>query len=97
MIKKFDAIDYLVKKYVDDGEHATIPLVLEDKRDFFNKYDPTFTTLSSDVSHYLDKCADNIPWEYKIRIKVVCDNLDDKTTRYPLLVNSYSLLVPSSL
>ncbi len=95
MIKKFDAIDYLVKKYVDDGEHATIPLVLEDKRDFFNKYDPTFTTLSSDVSHYLDKCADNIPWEYKIRIKVVCDNLDDKTKKQmeEAIMNNYGINV----
>ena len=79
MVKKFDAIDYLVKKYVDDGEHATIPIILEDKNDFFNKYDPTCTTLSSEVYHYLDKCAYNIPLQYKIRINVVCDDLDDAT------------------
>ncbi len=79
MIKKFDAIDYLVKKYVDDGEHATIPIILNDKSDFFNKYDPTHTTLAPDVYHYLDKCADNIPLEYKIRVEVVCDNLDEDT------------------
>ena len=79
MIKKFDAVDYLVKKYVNDGEHATIPIILDDKNDFFNKYDPTVTTLSPDVYHYLDKCAYNIPLQYKIRIKVVCDNLDNET------------------
>ena len=35
MVKKFDAIDYLVKKYVDDGENATIPIILNEKKDFF--------------------------------------------------------------
>ena len=79
MYKKFDAIDYLVNKYVDDGEHATIPLILTEKNRFFNKYDPTFTSLSPDVYNYLDKCSYNIPVEYKIKVEVVCNNLDEPT------------------
>ena len=79
MQKDFDAINYLVKKYVDDGEHATIPLILKTKTDFFNKYDPTHTSISPDVYNYLDKCSYNIPANYKIRIDVVCNDMDDET------------------
>ena len=98
MIKKFDAIDYLVKKYVDDGEHATIPIVLNDKKDFFNRYDPTYTTISPDVSGYLDRCASNIPLKYKIRINVVCDDIDDNTkeTMEKALSNYYGVNVFNS-
>ena len=95
MVKKFDAIDYLVKKYVDDGENATIPIILNEKKDFFNEFDPTYTTLSPDVYHYLDKCAYNIPLQYKIRIKVVCDNLDveSKVQMEQALANYYGVNV----
>ncbi len=95
MNKKFDAIDYLVKKYVDDGEHATIPIILKDKKDFYNPYDPTGTTLSKDVYEYLDKCSDNIPLQYKIRINVVCDNVtdEDKERMEKALNNHYGVSV----
>lgn len=79
MLKKFDAIEYLVKKYVDDGDYATIPIILKDKMDFFNSLDPTKTSLATRVYEYLDKCSYNIPIQYKIRIKVVCDNVDEDT------------------
>ncbi len=95
MLKKFDAIDYLVKKYVDDGKHATIPIILEDKNDFFNKYDPTDTSLAPDVSEYLDKCSYNIPAQYKIRIDIVCNDLDQeyKEKMKDALKNHYGVLV----
>ncbi len=79
MLKKFDAIEYLVKKYVDDGEHATIPVYLENKDDFFNKFDPTDTSLAPEIYEYLDKCSYNIPVQYKIRIDIVCNDLDKQT------------------
>ena len=79
MLKKFDAIEYLVKKYVDDGEHATIPVYLENKDDFFNRFDPTDTSLAPDIYNYLDKCSYNIPVQYKIRIDIVCNDLDKET------------------
>ncbi len=79
MQKKFDAIEYLVKKYVDDGEHATIPIILEEKRDFFNRFDPTDTSISPEIYQYLDKCSYNIPPQYKIIIDVVCNDMDDIT------------------
>ncbi len=79
MLKKFDAIEYLVKKYVDDGEHATIPVYLENKDEFFNKFDPTDTSLAPEIYNYLDKCSYNIPIQYKIRIDIVCNDLDKAT------------------
>ena len=95
MLKKFDAIDYLVKKYVDDGTHATIPIILEDKNDFFNKYDPTDTSLAPDIYEYLDKCSYNIPAKYKIIIDVVCNDLDDeyKDKMRDALKNHYGVQV----
>ena len=79
MLKKFDAVEYLVKKYVDDGENATIPLILKNKNDFFNSFDPTRTSMSPEVYRYLDKCSYNIPAEYKIVIDVVCNDMDEDT------------------
>ncbi len=79
MLKKFDAIEYLVKKYVDDEELATIPIIFKDSKKMFNEYDPTQTSLSPDVYTYLDKCSYNLPVNYKIRIDVVCDNIDAQT------------------
>ena len=77
MRNKFDAVEYLVKKYVEDGENATIPVWLDNKEEFFNKYDPTDTALSPEIYDYLDHCNNFIPFQYKIEIDVVCDNLDE--------------------
>lgn len=77
MRNKFDAVEYLVKKYVEDGENATIPVWLDNKEEFFNKYDPTDTALSPEIYDYLDHCNNFIPFQYKIEINVVCDDLDD--------------------
>ena len=79
MLKKFDAIEYLVKKYVDDEELATIPIIFKDSSEMFNRYDPTRTSLAPEVYEYLDKCSYNLPIIYKIRIDVVCDNIDETT------------------
>lgn len=95
MQKKFDAINYLVKKYVDDGEHATIPIILNNENDFFNKLDPTFTSLSPDIYHYLDHCSYNIPAIYKIRIDIVCNVIheDTKEKMEAAVRNHYGLKV----
>jgi hypothetical protein len=79
MPKKFDAINYLVKKYVDDEELATIPIIFKNTDEMFNKYDPTKTSLSPEVYTYLDKCSYNLPINYKIRIDVVSNNIDKET------------------
>ena len=79
MQKSFDAVDYLVKKYVTDEDVATIPLILSDKNDFFNRFDPTGTSLSPEIAEYLDHCAYNLPIKYKIRLKINCLNIDDET------------------
>jgi hypothetical protein len=79
MLKKFDAVEYLVKKYVEDENHATIPIIFKDTEKMFNEYDPTRTSLAPEVYTYLDKCSYNLPVEYKIIIDVVSDNIDEKT------------------
>ena len=78
MRKKFDAIEYLVKKYVVDEKHAIIPVLLKDREEFFNKYDPTDTALSPEIYEYLDHCINIIPFQYKIEIDVVCNDLNNK-------------------
>lgn len=94
MIKKFNAVEYLVNKYVE-GEYAIIPIRLENKNDFFNKHDPTQTTLSPDISDYIDKCSYNIPVKFKIKLKVICDEIDDETKEKmsDAVRNHYGLIV----
>lgn len=94
MIKKFNAVEYLVEKYVD-GEYATIPIKLEDKEDFFNKHDPTQTTLSPEVADYIDKCSYNIPVKFKIKLKIICNNLNEETKEKMsnAVRNHYGLIV----
>ena len=78
MRNKFDAVEYLVKKYVEDGDHATIPVWLDNKEEFFNKHDPTDTALSPEIAEYLDHCNNFLPFQYKLEINIVCDGLNDK-------------------
>ena len=78
MRNKFDAVEYLVKKYVEDGDHATIPVWLDDKEDFFSRFDPTDTALSPEIAEYLDHCNNFLPFQYKLELNIVCDGLTDK-------------------
>ncbi len=94
MIKKFNAVEYLVNKYVE-GEYATIPIKLENKNDFFNKHDPTQTTLAPEVSDYIDKCSYNIPIRFKIKLKIICNEIDEETKvkMSKAVRNHYGLIV----
>lgn len=94
MGKKFNAVDYLVDKYVE-GEYAIIPIKLENKNDFFNQHDPTQTTLAPDISEYIDKCSYNIPVKFKIKLKIICNNVDEeiKEKMSNAVRNHYGLIV----
>lgn len=94
MIKKFNAVEYLVDKYVE-GEYATIPIKIEDKNDFFNQFDPTQTTLSPEISDYIDKCSYNIPVKFKIKLKIICNDIDKETKEKMsnAVRNHYGLIV----
>lgn len=94
MKKKFNAVEYLVDKYVE-GEYAIIPIKLEDKEDFFNKHDPTQTTLAPEVSEYIDKCSYNIPVRFKIKLEIFCEDIDDETEEKMCnaVRNHYGLIV----
>ena len=95
MHKEFDAVDYLVKKYVTDEDVATIPVILKEKSEFFNRFDPTVTSLSPEIAEYLDHCAYNLPIKYKICLKIKCPDLDDKTKEgmKEALKHHYGLIV----
>lgn len=94
MIKKFDAVDYLVNKYVE-GDYAIIPIKIENKNDFFNEYDPTQTMLSPKISEYIDECSYNIPIKFKIKLKIICNELDEETKEKMCnaVRNHYGLIV----
>ena len=94
MIKKFDAVKYLVDTYVE-GEYAIIPIKLENKKDFFNQHDPTQTTLSPEIYDYIDKCSYNIPIKFKIKLKIICDEIDGETKQKMrnAVRNHYGLIV----
>lgn len=94
MIKKFNAVEYLVNKYVE-GEYAIIPIKLDNPNDFFNKHDPTQTTLAPDVYHYIDRCVYNIPIKYKVKLKIICDDVTEETKEKMsnAVRNHYGLIV----
>lgn len=94
MIKKFNAVEYLVNKYVQ-GEYAIIPIKIDKKEDFFNKHDPTQTTLAPEISDYIDKCSYNIPIRFKIKLKIICDEIDEETKEKMsnAVRNHYGLIV----
>lgn len=93
-MKKFNAVEYLVDKYVE-GEYAVIPVKLEDKNDFFDEYDPTQTKLSPEVASYIDACSYNIPIKFKIKLNIICEELDEETKEkmQNAVKNHYGLIV----
>lgn len=94
MIKKFNAVEYLVNKYVE-GDYAIIPIKIENKEEFFNKYDPTQTTLAPEISDYIDRCSYNIPIKFKIKLKIIGNEIDEETKEKMrnAVKNHYGLIV----
>lgn len=94
MIKKFNAVEYLVDKYVE-GEYAIIPIKLEKQNDFFNQFDPTQTTLAPEIYHYIDRCVYNIPIKFKVKLKIICDEISEETKEKMsnAVRNHYGLIV----
>ena len=94
MIKNFNAVEYLVNKYVE-GDYAIIPIKIENKDDFFNKYDPTQTSLAPEIAEYIDKCSYNIPIKFKIKLKIICNGIDEETKEKMrnAVKNHYGLIV----
>ena len=72
MPKKFNAVEYLVQKYVE-GEYAIIPIKIKRPEDFYTRLDPTKTSLAPEISSYIDRCSYHIPVRFKIKLKVICD------------------------
>lgn len=94
MGKKFNAIDYLVDKYVE-GDSAIIPIQLKKADDFFNMHDPTQTTLSPDISEYIDKCVYHIPVRFKVKLKIICKNVNEEMQKKMAnaVRNHYGLII----
>lgn len=95
MPKKFSAVEYLVRKYVE-GEYAIIPIKIKRAEDFFSQFDPTQTTLSTEISSYIDKCSYNIPVRFKIKLKIICKEEISKELQEQMqnaVRNHYGLIV----
>ena len=71
-IKRFNAVEYLVQKYVE-GEYAIIPVQLKNAEEFFTPQDPTQTTLNPVISSYIDRCVYNIPVRFKIKLNIISE------------------------
>ena len=92
--KKFNAVDYLVKKYVD-GMEATIPIQMEHAEDFFEKHDPTQTVISPVISDYIDRCVYHIPVRFKVKLKIICQDMTEEMQEKiaDAVRNHYGLIV----
>ena len=91
---KFNAKDYLKKKYIN-GEWAIVPITLKSKEEFYNKYDATCCTISTDLCRYIDSCVYNIPLKYKIKLQIDCPNLteEDKKAMEKAVKTHYGLII----
>lgn len=91
---RFNAKDYLKKKYIS-GEWAIIPITLNSKDEFYNKYDATHCTISSDLCRYIDSSVYNIPLKYKIKLRIDCPDLteEDKREMEEAVRTHYGLIV----
>lgn len=91
---KFNAKDYLKKKYIN-GEWAIVPITLKSKEEFYNKYDATCCTISTDLCRYIDSCVYNIPLKYKIKLQIDCPDLteEDKKTMEQAVKTHYGLII----
>lgn len=91
---RFNAKDYLKKKYIN-GEWAIIPITLKSKEEFYNKYDATCCTISTDLCKYIDSCVYNIPLKYKIKLQIDCPDLTekDKRTMIDAVRTHYGLII----
>lgn len=92
--RKFDATTFLNEKYIR-GEYAIIPIQVESIDDFYNKFDSSKNTLEPELASYIDKCAYNIPINYKLILKISCPNLteEDKKEIERLIRIHYGLIV----
>lgn len=91
---RFNAKDYLKKKYIS-GEWAIVPVTLKSKEEFYNKYDATCCTISTDLCRYIDSCVYNIPLKYKIKLQIDCPDLteEDKETMIDAVKTHYGLII----
>lgn len=91
---RFNAKDYLKKKYIN-GEWAIIPITLKSKEEFYNKYDATRCTISTDLCKYIDSCVYNIPLKYKIKLQIECPDLTevDKKMMIEAVKTHYGLII----
>lgn len=91
---KFDARSFLHEKYID-GEFAVIPIQVESVNEFYDKFDTSKNTLSPDLANYIDKCAYNIPINYKLILKISCPSLtdNDKSEIERLIKIHYGLII----
>lgn len=93
-IRKFDAKKFLNEKYIK-GNFAIIPIRVNSIDEFYDRFDSSKNTLSADLAEYIDKCAYNIPINYKLILKVDCPNLsdDDKKEIERLIRIHYGLII----
>lgn len=91
---KFDAKKFLNDKYIK-GDYAVIPIKVNSIDDFYDKFDSSKNTLAAGLSDYIDKCAYNIPIEYKLVLKISCPNLseEDKVEIERLIRIHYGLII----
>lgn len=95
MPKKFNAVEYLVQKYVE-GEYATIPIKIKKPEDFYARLDPTQTSLAPEISNYIDRCSYHIPVKFKIKLKVICDmeiSKEEQEKMQDVVRNHYGVIV----
>lgn len=67
----------IIDKYlIENG--ATIKVLVDNRKDYFNKFDPLENSINTEVVNYITEEANNIPFKYKLLIDFYSDELNEK-------------------
>ncbi len=77
--KKISNIRYIKEKYLSEKkDKAVIKVLIDKKKDFYNKFDPQKISIDYVIVDYITNEAYNIPFKYKIIIEFCCDELSEE-------------------
>lgn len=91
---KFDYNKYIADNYIRK-DTAVIKVLMNNKEDFYNLYDPRKHTINNSIMEYITEEAENIPFKYNVAIEFYTDELTDeeKVLIKKMIKNYYGLKV----
>jgi nitrate reductase NapE component len=85
----FRAKNYIDTNYIKNGK-AVISMKVKDNQMFYNELDADSITLSREITDFIDKRIDYIPYKYEIVMQFYCkDMLEDEKKKIKDMLKAY--------